>query len=40
MQNYALNLLHLPEKALTTNVNVAGNRKGWSAAIDNKSSPV
>lgn len=29
----------LPENALTTNVNVAGNLKGWSAAIANKSSP-
>lgn len=30
----------LPENALTTNVNVAGNLKGWSAAMANKSSPV
>ena len=29
----------LPEKARTTNVNVAGNRKGWSTEIDRRSSP-
>jgi len=40
MHSRALNSVYLPEKALTTNVNVAGNRKGWSAAMDNKSSPV
>lgn len=36
------NWLHLekvPENALTTKVNVAGNLKGWSAEIANKSSP-
>lgn len=32
--------IQLPENALTTNVNVAGNLKGWSAAMANKSSPV
>ena len=30
----------IPENALTTKVNVAGNLKGWSAAMANKSSPV
>lgn len=29
----------LPEKALTTNVKVAGKRNGWSAPIDRRSSP-
>lgn len=34
-----LGLEKVPENALTTKVNVAGNLKGWSAAIANKSSP-
>ena len=32
--------VHIPEKARTTNVNVAGNRKGWSTEIDKRSSPI
>lgn len=29
----------IPENARTTKVKVAGNLKGWSAPIDNRSSP-